>query len=93
VNGRSTPNFDTFLQVISSLEDRHIRLRVLGLEDKVKVITMQPDYNYWETILFEEVPNHSSWKLTAIDTGHPKESSTIAPAPITTTTTTSGSML
>jgi hypothetical protein len=55
VNGISTPNLDEFLKVILSLrkDQRTVRLRVLGLEDKKKTVTYKMDEEYWPIVVLQ----------------------------------------
>ncbi len=48
VDGLPTPNLDAFLEVIESRnEAKSVRLRVAGLDNKVSVLTLEPDLHYW----------------------------------------------
>jgi len=50
VNGKPTPDLDTFLKVVSSLDEKDfVRLKIQGLQDRVQVITLKSDEHYWPT--------------------------------------------
>jgi S1-C subfamily serine protease len=52
INGEKTPNLEEFLKVIKKCHDKgekFLRLRLVGMQDKVKVITLKPDPIYWPT--------------------------------------------
>jgi len=49
-NGKPTPDLDTFLSVVSSLDaNDSIRLKICGLQDRVSVTTLKLDLHYWPT--------------------------------------------
>jgi len=50
INGKPTPNVDTFLSVVKSLAScSFLRLKLVGLQDKISVITLKIDPHYWST--------------------------------------------
>jgi len=50
VNGKATPDLNTFVEVVSSLSgDDCVRLKIRGLQDRITVTTLKLDLHYWPT--------------------------------------------
>jgi len=50
VNGKPTPNLDTFLNVVSTVDpNEFVRLKIRGLQDRLSVTTLKLDLHYWPT--------------------------------------------
>ncbi|MEO1593748.1 MAG: trypsin-like peptidase domain-containing protein [Pseudomonadota bacterium] len=65
VNGAPTPDLDTFLTAVSSLQDREsLRLTTLDWNNTPQVITLKLDLTYWRG--FEIARNGDSWQRTPL---------------------------
>jgi S1-C subfamily serine protease len=50
VDGLPTPDLDAFLSATAGKKDgESVRLRIEGLEGKVRVVTLEMDLHYWPT--------------------------------------------
>jgi len=56
VNGKPTPDLDSFLNVVNSLDaSNFVRLKIKGMQDRVSVTTIKMDLHYWPTwLLFKD---------------------------------------
>lgn len=64
VNGKATPNIETFLEVVKDFKHGDaVRIKLIGLQDKIIVTTMKLDYHYWPTWLLERKSN-GQWQFT-----------------------------
>lgn len=62
VNGKPTPDLDTFLNVASSIDaSQFVRLKIRGLQDRVTVTTLKLDLHYWPTWVLDK--KGSDWVL------------------------------
>jgi S1-C subfamily serine protease len=54
VDGQPTPDLDTFLAIVSEKGDREsVRLKTISLDERVQVITLKQDLQYWPTREFQ----------------------------------------
>eukprot|EP01117_Protostelium_nocturnum_P007589 TRINITY_DN2719_c0_g1_i1.p1 TRINITY_DN2719_c0_g1~~TRINITY_DN2719_c0_g1_i1.p1 ORF type:complete len:1013 (+),score=348.65 TRINITY_DN2719_c0_g1_i1:181-3219(+) len=69
VNGIPTPNLDSFVRVVRNAgDDSFLRLKIMGQQDKVSVLTIKTDLHYWPTVLIsldKETGEWNSEKITA----------------------------
>jgi len=66
VNGTPTPDVDAFVAVVKDLPDgSSLRLKMVGVQDKVMVTTIKIDLHYWPTWLLHK--EGTKWKLKAFD--------------------------
>jgi S1-C subfamily serine protease len=56
VDGQPTPDLDTFLARVSSLERASVRLKTIDLAGRVAVITLKLDPSYWPTVELRRSP-------------------------------------
>lgn len=55
VNGKPTPDLDTFLNVASTIDaNQFVRLKIRGLQDRVTVTTLKLDLHYWPTWVLDQ---------------------------------------
>jgi S1-C subfamily serine protease len=55
VNGKPTPNLDTFLEVAKTVDaNEFVRLKIRGLQDRLSVTTLKLDLHYWPTWFLEK---------------------------------------
>jgi len=66
INGIPTPNLDTFLNVVKDFQDdAFVRVKLLGLQDKVNVITIKMDLTYYPTYTLTRVDSRK-WEYKRI---------------------------
>jgi len=66
VNGKPTPDLDAFINVVKEFKNRDsVRLKLIGLQDKVQVITIKLDYHYWPTWILERAED-GRWQYTTL---------------------------
>jgi S1-C subfamily serine protease len=54
VDGKPTPDLDTFLSVVSAMQHRDsVRIETISLDGKVHVATLKLDLHYWPTTVIE----------------------------------------
>jgi len=67
VNGAETPDIDTFLQVVSKLEDKSfVRIKVCHLDNKPKVITLKLNHGFWPTWLLTLNHRSGEWERSVL---------------------------
>jgi len=68
VNGKPTPDLDSFICVVNSLDaSDFVRLKIRGMQDRVSVTTIKMDLHYWPTwLLFKK---GSEWILEGCTRG------------------------
>jgi len=55
VNGKPTPNVDTFLEVAKTIDpNQFVRLKIRGLQDRLSVTTLKLDLHYWPTWVLDK---------------------------------------
>ncbi|XP_048495414.1 protease Do-like 7 isoform X2 [Beta vulgaris subsp. vulgaris] len=72
VNGKPTPDLDTFVSLTKELEHGdYARVRTVHLNGKPRVLTLKQDLHYWPTWEVRFDPNTSLWRrntIKALDT-------------------------
>jgi len=64
VNGTPTPDMDRFLAAVSETPDRgSVRLRVVDLDGRIEVLTLEVDLRYWPT--YELARETNGWRRIA----------------------------
>ena len=67
VNGMDTPDIDTFLDVVSKLEDKSfVRIKVCHLDNKPKVITLKLNHGFWPTWLLTLNHRTGEWERSVL---------------------------
>ncbi|KAG6506958.1 protease Do-like 7 isoform X2 [Zingiber officinale] len=67
VNGKPTPDFEAFLEVVKSLEHgEFVRVRTVHLNGKPHVLTLKQDLHYWPTWELKFDPETSMWRRKVI---------------------------
>lgn len=67
VNGKLTPDLDTFLAVAKELEHgEFVRVRTVHLNGKPRVMTLKQDLHYWPTWELKFDPDTASWRRKTI---------------------------
>jgi len=63
INGKPTPDLDAFLAAVKEVQQNtgFVRLKILGLQDKVSVITLKIESHYWPTWILCRTDD--KWKL------------------------------
>lgn len=66
VNDEPTPDIDTFLKIVATLEDGGpVRIKTRDLSTKLKVFTLKTDYHYWPSFeLFRSTSTNSEDEKT-----------------------------
>jgi S1-C subfamily serine protease len=66
VDGRPTPDIDTFLRVVRDRpEGASMRLKVMSLNNQSEVITLKPDQAYWPTVDLRKTP--TGWDRKVVE--------------------------
>jgi len=66
INGIPTPDLDTFLNVVKDFQDdAFVRVKLVGLQDKVNVITIKMDLTYYPTYTLTKVET-KKWEYKRI---------------------------
>ncbi|PRP82453.1 pro-apoptotic serine protease [Planoprotostelium fungivorum] len=70
VNGKRTPDLESFIKVVRNAGDEaFLRLKLMGMQDKVSVLTIKTDLHYWPTVLISLDKSSGQWsseRITAI---------------------------
>lgn len=67
INGKPTPNLDSFLEVTKQLEHgEFVRVRTIHLNGKPRVLTLKQDLHYWPTWELRFDPNNALWHRNII---------------------------
>ncbi|CAM0944558.1 unnamed protein product [Alopecurus aequalis] len=67
VNGKPTPDLESFIQVVKGLEDREfVRVKTVHLNGKPRVLTLKQDLHYWPTWELTFEPETDTWKRRTI---------------------------
>ncbi|KAK1433205.1 hypothetical protein QVD17_10113 [Tagetes erecta] len=67
VNGKPTPDLDTFVNVTKEIEDKEfVRVRTVHLNGKPRVLTLKQDLHYWPTWELRFDPETSIWQRKTI---------------------------
>ncbi|PKA48973.1 Protease Do-like 7 [Apostasia shenzhenica] len=67
VNGKLTPDLETFLDVVKGLEHgEFVRVRTVYLNGKPRVLTMKQDLHYWPTWELKFDPDTATWRRRMI---------------------------
>ncbi|KAL2333242.1 hypothetical protein Fmac_014455 [Flemingia macrophylla] len=62
INGKPTPNLDSFLEVTKELEHgEFVRVKTIHLNGKPRVLTLKQDLHYWPTWELRFDPNTALW--------------------------------
>jgi len=73
VNGTPTPDLDTFLNVVKDCQhNTFVRLKVVGLQDKVGVITIKMDLTYYPTHTLKKTPESRNWTYEHVHPSTPQ---------------------
>ncbi|KAJ4788602.1 Pro-apoptotic serine protease NMA111 [Rhynchospora pubera] len=67
VNGKPTPDLETFIQVAQGLEhSEFVRVRTVHLNGKPRVLTLKQDLHYWPTWELRFDPETAMWRRRTI---------------------------
>lgn len=67
VNGQTTPDLETFIQVVKGLDDgEFVRVRTVHLNGKPRVLTLKQDLHYWPTWELSFEPETATWRRRTI---------------------------
>ncbi|KAL5726700.1 prolyl aminopeptidase [Ranunculus cassubicifolius] len=67
VNGKPTPDVESFLEVCKGLEhEEFVRLRTVHLNGKPRVLTLKQDLHYWPTWELKFDPESAMWRRRII---------------------------
>ncbi|XP_078176967.1 degP protease 7 isoform X2 [Carex rostrata] len=67
VNGKPTPDLETFIQVAQGLEhSEFVRVRTVHLNGKPRVLTLKQDLHYWPTWELRFDPENAMWRRRII---------------------------
>eukprot|EP00262_Sarcandra_glabra_P008257 TRINITY_DN21587_c0_g2_i1.p1 TRINITY_DN21587_c0_g2~~TRINITY_DN21587_c0_g2_i1.p1 ORF type:complete len:394 (-),score=54.86 TRINITY_DN21587_c0_g2_i1:289-1470(-) len=67
VNGKLTPDLQTFVDVTKGLEHgEFVRVRTVHLNGKPRVMTLKQDLHYWPTWELKFDPNTATWRRSII---------------------------
>ncbi|XP_020579519.1 protease Do-like 7 [Phalaenopsis equestris] len=67
VNGKLTPDLDTFLKVVEGLEHgEFVRVKTVHLNGKPRVLTLKQDLHYWPTWELKFDPETATWRRRTI---------------------------
>uniref|UniRef100_A0A0A0LAZ8 PDZ-like domain-containing protein n=1 Tax=Cucumis sativus TaxID=3659 RepID=A0A0A0LAZ8_CUCSA len=67
VNGKLTPDLDTFVNVTKELEhEEFVRVRTVHLNGKPRVLTLKQNLHYWPTWELRFDPNTAMWRRVTI---------------------------
>ncbi|XP_028197148.1 protease Do-like 7 isoform X4 [Glycine soja] len=67
INGKPTPNIDSFVKVTKELEHgEFVRVRTIHLNGKPRVLTLKQDLHYWPTWELRFNPNSAMWHRNII---------------------------
>ncbi|KAJ7568194.1 hypothetical protein O6H91_01G022600 [Diphasiastrum complanatum] len=67
VNGKPTPNLQTFVDVTKDLEHRAFaRVKVVHLNGKPRVLTLKQDLHYWPTWELRFDPETATWRRRTV---------------------------
>jgi len=67
VNGKATPDLQTFVNVIKELENGvFVRVKTMKLNGKPSVLTLKQDLHYWPTWELKFDPNTATWSQRTI---------------------------
>ncbi|KAK7387383.1 hypothetical protein VNO78_28149 [Psophocarpus tetragonolobus] len=67
INGKPTPNLDSFVNVTKELEHgEFVRVRTIHLNGKPRVLTLKQDLHYWPTWELRFDPNTAMWHRNII---------------------------
>ncbi|XP_068642397.1 protease Do-like 7 [Aristolochia californica] len=67
INGRLTPDLETFVNVIKELEHgEFVRVRTIHLNGKPRVLTLKQDLHYWPTWELKFDPDTATWRRTTL---------------------------
>ncbi|XP_020088090.1 protease Do-like 7 isoform X2 [Ananas comosus] len=67
VNGKLTPDLETFIQVVTGLEHgEFVRVRTVSLNGKPRVLTLKQDLHYWPTWELRFEPESAVWRRRTI---------------------------
>ncbi|KAL3372855.1 hypothetical protein AABB24_005072 [Solanum stoloniferum] len=73
VNGKPTPNLDTFVDVTKAIEHgEFVRVRTIHLNGKPRVLTLKQDLHYWPTWELRFDPETAMWRrkvIKSLDSG------------------------
>ncbi|KAH7682677.1 HtrA2 peptidase protein [Dioscorea alata] len=73
VNGKLTPDLETFVNVVKELEHgEFVRVRTVHLNGKPRVLTLKQDLHYWPTWELKFDPESTTWRretIKALDNG------------------------
>ncbi|KAJ6838540.1 putative protease Do-like 7 isoform X2 [Iris pallida] len=67
INGKSTPDLETFLEVVKALEHgEFVRVKTVHLNGKPRVLTLKQDLHYWPTWEVRFDPETATWRRRII---------------------------
>ncbi|MCL7033809.1 hypothetical protein MKW94_021017 [Papaver nudicaule] len=69
INGKPTPDMESFVEVTKGLEHREfVRVKIIHLNGKPKVLTLKQDLHYWPTWELKFDPETAMWRRGMIKT-------------------------
>eukprot|EP01103_Thecamoeba_quadrilineata_P016141 TRINITY_DN5318_c0_g1_i1.p1 TRINITY_DN5318_c0_g1~~TRINITY_DN5318_c0_g1_i1.p1 ORF type:complete len:357 (-),score=63.28 TRINITY_DN5318_c0_g1_i1:7-1077(-) len=76
VNKQKTPDLDSFRIAISQLPpNEFVRLKTIGPQSKIKIVTIKPNLHFWPTILYQYSHIALEWQLIVLSSSFLKTNS------------------